>query len=58
MLQVKNENPEAKLGELAKIIGAKWGEMSDKEKEPYAKKAETEKVRHLQAILAQIRHQI
>lgn len=55
---MKNENPEAKLGELAKIIGAKWGEMSDKEKEPYAKKAETEKVRHLQAILAQIRHQI
>lgn len=43
--QVKKDNPEAKLGEIAKIIGEKWGKLSDKEKEPYQKKAEADKVR-------------
>jgi hypothetical protein len=43
--QVKKENPDAKLGEMAKIIGEMWKGLSDKEKEPYQKKADAEKVR-------------
>lgn len=41
---MKKENPEAKIGDVAKIIGAKWKELSDKDKEPYVKKAEADKV--------------
>lgn len=44
MLQVKKDNPEAKLGDIAKIIGAKWGELNEKDKAPYQKKAEADKV--------------
>mmetsp|Transcript_20285 Transcript_20285/g.29978 ORF Transcript_20285/g.29978 Transcript_20285/m.29978 type:complete len:93 (+) Transcript_20285:96-374(+) len=40
------ENPEMKFGEVGKAIGAKWRELSDKEKEPYAKKAEEDKKRY------------
>jgi hypothetical protein len=43
-VQVKKENPDAKLGEMAKIIGAKWNELSLEEKAPYQKKADADKV--------------
>ena len=42
--QVKKENPEAKMGEMSKIIGEKWKGLTDEEKAPYQKKAEADKV--------------
>lgn len=36
---VREENPEAKVTEIAKILGGLWGELSDKEKEDYKVRA-------------------
>jgi len=30
--RIKSENPEASFGELGKLLGAKWKEMSETEK--------------------------
>lgn len=58
--RIKEENPEASFGEVGKLLGAKWKEMSDAEKkvcpflllpsivpdvQPYNKKAEADKTR-------------
>ncbi|KZV88554.1 hypothetical protein EXIGLDRAFT_722601 [Exidia glandulosa HHB12029] len=43
--RIKEENPEASFGELGKLLGAKWKEMDDEEKTPYAEKAEKDKAR-------------
>ena len=34
--QVQSENPDASFGDIAKILGAKWKELSDSEKEQYS----------------------
>ncbi|GAB4814016.1 hypothetical protein N2152v2_001062 [Parachlorella kessleri] len=44
--EVKKENPEAKMGELSKIIGEKWKGLTDEEKAPFQKKAEADKERY------------
>ena len=42
----KEENPDAKLGDLAKLIGAKWKTLSDEDKVPYEEKAKEDKARY------------
>ncbi|CEP14314.1 hypothetical protein [Parasitella parasitica] len=43
---VKEENPEATFGQIGKILGDKWKNMSDEQKKPYVKKAEADKKRY------------
>jgi len=43
---VKEENPDAKFGEMGKLLGAKWKELSEEGKKPYNDKAELDKVRY------------
>ena len=43
--KIVKENPDLKFGEVGKQLGAKWKTMSDKEKEPYHKKAQADKAR-------------
>jgi len=43
---VKAENPDITFGEIGKILGAKWKDLSEKEKKPYMKKAENDKKRY------------
>eukprot|EP00659_Diplonema_papillatum_P004888 gene4888-7546_t len=45
-VEVKEENPDLKIGEVAKKLGELWGEMSDAEKKPYQKKAEALKAKY------------
>ena len=42
-LQLKDKQPTLTLGEVGKATGEAWGKLSDKDKEPYAKKAEKAK---------------
>eukprot|EP00887_Chlorella_sp_A99_P002324 scaffold10.g2324.t1 len=44
--KIKKENPEATFGQIGKIAGEQWKALSDKEKEPYTKKAEKDKERY------------
>ncbi|EJD43674.1 hypothetical protein AURDEDRAFT_114700 [Auricularia subglabra TFB-10046 SS5] len=43
--RIKEENPDAAFGEIGKLMGAKWKEMSDEDKQPYVEQAEEDKVR-------------
>lgn len=38
-------NPDASFGEVGKLIGKAWGDLSDKDKAPYSKLADKDKVR-------------
>jgi len=44
--KVRQENPKASFGEIGKLLGKKWKDMSEKEKAPYVKKAEEDKERY------------
>ena len=39
-------NPDLKFGEIGKRLGEQWKALSEKEKEPYQKKAAADKVRY------------
>lgn len=43
--RVRNENPDASFGEVGRLLGAKWKDMSDAEKQPYKDMAERDKER-------------
>ena len=43
--RIKEENPEASFGEVGKLLGAKWKEMSEAEKKPYNDMANRDKAR-------------
>jgi hypothetical protein len=43
--KVKSENPAATFGEIGRILGAKWKEMSDAQKQPYNDMADRDKAR-------------
>ncbi|WVN88918.1 non-histone chromosomal protein 6 [Cryptococcus depauperatus CBS 7841] len=43
--RIKTENPEASFGDVGKLLGIKWKEMSDVEKKPYNDKAKADKER-------------
>jgi hypothetical protein len=42
---LREKNADQSVGEISKIVGKKWGEMSEKEKMPYDKLNEQDKVR-------------
>ncbi|KAI8067538.1 putative high-mobility group non-histone chromosomal protein, partial [Gongronella butleri] len=44
--QVKAENPNVSFGQIGKILGEKWGAMSEADKKPYVQKAEKDKARY------------
>ncbi|PWN49872.1 hypothetical protein IE53DRAFT_387883 [Violaceomyces palustris] len=43
--RVKADNPDAGFGDVGRLLGAKWKEMSDAEKKPYNDMANRDKVR-------------
>lgn len=43
--RVKSENPDASFGDVGRLLGAKWKEMSGPEKKPYEDKAQADKER-------------
>ncbi|KAI0759180.1 HMG-box [Irpex lacteus] len=43
--RVKAENPDAGFGEIGKLLGARWKELSDEEKKPYIEQAAKDKDR-------------
>jgi len=44
--RVKSENPEASFADQGKLLGAKWKELDNEEKKPYAKAAAADKERY------------
>ena len=42
----RKENPEAKMTEIGKMIGAKWKEMTDEQKQVYKDRAAADKARY------------
>ncbi|CEM12651.1 unnamed protein product [Vitrella brassicaformis CCMP3155] len=46
--EVKEENPTMAFGEIAKLLGAEWKEMSDEDKQPYKDQAAEDKERYEQ----------
>jgi len=43
--RIKTENPDAGFGEVGKLLGAKWKELSEVEKKPYTDQAMRDKER-------------
>merc|ERR1712136_361636 len=43
---IREENPDMKITEVAKLIGAQWQELDDDEKKPYEEKAAKDKKRY------------
>ncbi|CCD22684.1 high-mobility group nucleosome-binding protein NDAI_0A05290 [Naumovozyma dairenensis CBS 421] len=43
---VKAENPNITFGQIGKVLGAKWKELNDEEKQPYQDKADADKKRY------------
>ncbi|WVR04255.1 non-histone chromosomal protein 6 [Kwoniella sp. DSM 27419] len=43
--RIKAENPEASFGDVGRLLGLKWKEMSAGEKKPYEDKAQADKAR-------------
>ncbi|KAI8097424.1 high mobility group box domain-containing protein [Halteromyces radiatus] len=44
--RVKKENPDITFGQIGKILGREWSELSDKEKDQYIEKAKKDKERY------------
>merc|ERR1711976_1052691 len=49
---VKKKHPSYTLGEIAKKLGAKWGDLTDAEKKPYNKQAAKDKERYAKEMAA------
>ncbi|CAG9315651.1 unnamed protein product [Blepharisma stoltei] len=47
-ITLKTEQPDLKITEQSKVIGAEWGKLSDVDKAPYAEKASQDKERYNQ----------
>ena len=48
--QVLKENPDIKATQVLSKLGGMWGELSDKQKEPFNKKAVKAKIEYLKAM--------
>jgi len=44
--KVREDNPGIKFGDVGKILGEKWKELTDKDKTPYEAKAKADKERY------------
>jgi len=44
--ELKEKHPELTIGEMAKLIGSKWGALSDAEKATYEERSKQDKVRY------------
>jgi len=44
--KVREENPGIKFGDVGKLLGEKWKELTDKEKGPFEAKAKADKERY------------
>jgi len=44
--KVREDNPGIKFGEVGKLLGERWKELTDKEKGPYEAKAAADKKRY------------
>merc|ERR1739848_776702 len=44
--EVKAENPDASIGEIGKILGQKWGNLDESEKQAYQAKSEKAKEKY------------
>ncbi|CAM9249195.1 unnamed protein product [Ectocarpus fasciculatus] len=49
---VKEENPDMKVTEISKVLGARWREMDDNDKAPFQKKADKDKARYQKEMAA------
>ena len=47
-VSLKVDNPKASMGDMSKIMGAEWKELSDEDKKPYEAKAVADKSRYAQ----------
>lgn len=50
--EVTKEHPEYRVGQVAKILGEKWGKMTEADKAPYQKMADDDKVRYTKELEA------
>ena len=50
--ELKEENPELGIGDIAKKIGARWQEMKDDQKKKYQDMAATDKERYEEEMTA------
>lgn len=48
--RVKEANPGAGIGDIAKLLGAEWKALTAEEKAPYEERARADKVGHGQAV--------
>jgi len=44
--KVREDNPGIKFGDVGKLLGERWKELSDKERKPYDDKAKADKERY------------
>lgn len=44
--QIRTDNPDISFGEVGRLLGQKWKELSDSEKAPYEAKAAADKKRY------------
>ncbi|KNC99879.1 uncharacterized protein SPPG_05251 [Spizellomyces punctatus DAOM BR117] len=44
--RIKEENPDATFGQIGKLLGQEWKEISQSDKQLYEKKAENDKIRY------------
>jgi len=47
---VVSANPGANFAEIGRLLGKRWGDLSDKDKAPYQQMAETDKQRYEEAM--------
>ncbi|KAI9479361.1 Non-histone chromosomal protein 6 [Coemansia sp. RSA 989] len=44
--EVKDNNPNATFGEIGKLLGKMWSELTEEQKKPYKEKSDADKARY------------
>merc|ERR1712096_79942 len=50
--EIREENPNASIGEIGKILGQEWGALDEDRKEAYKKQSEKAKVKYQKTLAA------